>query len=208
MKHAAVASPARASHAPGTPLGGAQAASAGRALGRSGAGRQLEQRRLKLRALGRVHGNLSGGQGGGGRILAAAESQLGQSEQPPGSNESPAIAEYRARDRGRRLRASRGARTSSPGRRARRASRSAPAGEGLGSVSAIWSWAQSAGRAVANGPGRRAAAGRSDRLRRRARRDRAGSAAGRAHRDDRGQLRKQGVCERPQRRRSDRLRAA
>src|SRR4051794_7314214 len=36
------------------------------------------------------------GAGGGGRVLSAAESQIGQSEQPPGSNESPAIAEYRA----------------------------------------------------------------------------------------------------------------
>ena len=28
-----------------------------------------------------------------------------------------------------------------------------PQGEGLGSVSEIWSWAQSTGRAIANGPG-------------------------------------------------------
>src|SRR5581483_11584387 len=32
----------------------------------------------------------------GQRIVAVAEGQLGQAEQPPGSNESPAIAEYRA----------------------------------------------------------------------------------------------------------------
>src|SRR5262249_55984137 len=38
---------------------------------------------------------LGSGAGGGGRVLSAAESQIGQSEQPPGSNESPAIAEYR-----------------------------------------------------------------------------------------------------------------
>ena len=35
------------------------------------------------------------GPGAGNRIVAAAESQIGQAEQPPGSNESPAIAEYR-----------------------------------------------------------------------------------------------------------------
>jgi hypothetical protein len=90
--------------------------------------------------------------GGGSRILAAAESQIGQTEQPPGSNESPAIAEYRAATAG-----------AAPGEPwcayfASWAARQAgtplgPQGEGLGSVSAIWSWAQSAGRAVPNGPG-------------------------------------------------------
>lgn len=88
----------------------------------------------------------------GSRLLAAAESQIGQSEQPPGSNESPAIAEYRAATAG-----------AAPGEPwcayfASWAARQAgaplgPQGEGLGSVSAIWSWAQSAGRAVPNGPG-------------------------------------------------------
>ena len=92
------------------------------------------------------------GAGNGTRVLAAAESQLGQSEQPPGSNESPAIAEYRAAVAG-----------AAPGEpwcayftswAARQAGEPiGPAGEGLGSVSAIWSWAQSSGRAVANGPG-------------------------------------------------------
>src|SRR4051794_11020747 len=38
------------------------------------------------------------GPGGGGRpaIVQAAASQLGVAEQPPGSNDSPAIARYRA----------------------------------------------------------------------------------------------------------------
>lgn len=89
---------------------------------------------------------------GGSRIVAAAESQIGQAEQPPGSNESPAIAEYRSAAAG-----------AAPGEPwcayfASWAARQAgtplgPQGEGLGSVSAIWSWAQSAGRAVPNGPG-------------------------------------------------------
>jgi CHAP domain len=85
-------------------------------------------------------------------VVAAAESQIGQTEQPPGSNESPAIAEYRGATAG-----------AAPGEPwcayfASWAARQAgeplgPQGEGLGSVSAIWSWAQSSGRAVANGPG-------------------------------------------------------
>jgi hypothetical protein len=89
---------------------------------------------------------------GSSRMVAVAESQLGQSEQPPGSNEGPAIAQYRTATAG-----------AAPGEPwcAYFASWAAsqagtPIGEngqGLGSVSAIWSWAQSSGRAVANGPG-------------------------------------------------------
>jgi hypothetical protein len=94
------------------------------------------------------------GQSGGGssRVVAAAESQIGQAEQPPGSNESPAIAEYRAATAG-----------ATPGEpwcayfaswAARQAGEPLGAqGEGLGSVSAIWSWAQGAGKAMPNGPG-------------------------------------------------------
>ncbi len=88
----------------------------------------------------------------GGRIVAAAETQIGQTEQPPGSNESPAIAAYREATLG-----------AAPGEPwcayfASWAARQAgtpigPAGEGLGSVGAIWSWAQSSGRAIPNGPG-------------------------------------------------------
>jgi hypothetical protein len=92
------------------------------------------------------------GTGGGGRVVAAASSQVGQSEQPPGSNESPAIAEYRA--------ATAGAEPGAPwcayfvSWAARQAGEPiGPAGRGLGSVSAIWSWAQGAGRAMPNGPG-------------------------------------------------------
>ncbi|MHB8233116.1 MAG: CHAP domain-containing protein [Solirubrobacteraceae bacterium] len=88
----------------------------------------------------------------GSRIVAIAESQLGQSEQPPGSNESPAIAQYRT--------ATAGAEPGAPwcAYFASWAANQAgeplgPQGQGLGSVSEIWSWAQSSGRAVANGPG-------------------------------------------------------
>jgi hypothetical protein len=90
--------------------------------------------------------------GAGGRIVAAAESQIGESEQPPGSNEGPAIAAYRA--------ATAGAMPGEPwcAYFASWAARQAgeplgPAGEGLGSVGEIWSWAQSSGRAIPNGPG-------------------------------------------------------
>ncbi|HYM56230.1 MAG TPA: CHAP domain-containing protein [Solirubrobacteraceae bacterium] len=90
--------------------------------------------------------------GPGSQIVAVAESQLGQAEHPPGSNESPAIAEYRA--------ATAGAVPGAPwcayfaSWAARQAGEPIGAGgQGLGSVSEIWSWAQSAGRAVANGPG-------------------------------------------------------
>jgi hypothetical protein len=92
------------------------------------------------------------GTSAGGRVIAIAESQIGQAEQPPGSNESPAIAQYRS--------ATTGAIPGAPwcAYFASWAARQAgvplgPQGEGLGSVSAIWSWAQSTGRAIPNGPG-------------------------------------------------------
>jgi hypothetical protein len=92
------------------------------------------------------------GEGVGNRIVAIAESQLGQAEQPPGSNESPAIAQYRG--------ATEGAIPGAPwcAYFASWAARQAgeplgPQGQGIGDVSDIWSWAQSTGRAIPNGPG-------------------------------------------------------
>jgi len=95
----------------------------------------------------------AGGQGSpGSRIVAIAESQLGQTEQPPGSNESPAIAEYRS--------ATAGAIPGAPWCAyfaswvARQAGEPIGAqGQGAGAVSEVWSWAQSTGRAIPNGPG-------------------------------------------------------
>jgi hypothetical protein len=88
----------------------------------------------------------------GSRIVAIAESQLGQTEQPPGSNESPAIAQYRTATAG-----------SIPGApwcayfaswAARQAGEPIGAGgQGAGAVSDVWSWAQSTGRAIPNAPG-------------------------------------------------------
>jgi len=92
------------------------------------------------------------GESAGARIVAIAESQIGQTEQPPGSNESPAIAQYRT--------ATAGAMPGAPwcayfaSWAARQAGTPLGAhGEGLGSVGEIWSWAQSSGRAIPNGPG-------------------------------------------------------
>ncbi|MGO9320990.1 MAG: CHAP domain-containing protein [Solirubrobacteraceae bacterium] len=93
------------------------------------------------------------GQGSpGARIVAIAESQLGQTEQPPGSNESPAIAQYRS--------ATAGAIPGAPWCAyfaswvARQAGEPiGEQGQGAGAVSEVWSWAQGAGRAIPNGPG-------------------------------------------------------
>jgi hypothetical protein len=88
----------------------------------------------------------------GARIVAIAESQIGQTEQPPGSNESPAIAQYRS--------ATAGAIPGAPWCAyfaswvANQAGEPIGAGgQGAGAVSDVWSWAQSTGRAIANGPG-------------------------------------------------------
>ncbi len=92
------------------------------------------------------------GESAGARIVAIAESQLGQTEQPPGSNESPAIAQYRT--------ATQGAIPGAPWCAyfaswvARQAGEPLGAqGQGIGDVSDVWSWAQSTGRAIPNGPG-------------------------------------------------------
>ncbi|MGA8352910.1 MAG: CHAP domain-containing protein [Solirubrobacteraceae bacterium] len=92
------------------------------------------------------------GQSPGQRIVAIAETQVGQTEQPPGSNESPAIAQYRT--------ATAGAIPGAPwcayfaSWAARQAGEPIGSqGQGLGAVSEIWSWAQSVGRAIPNGPG-------------------------------------------------------
>jgi hypothetical protein len=88
----------------------------------------------------------------GQQIVRIAESQIGQTEQPPGSNESPTIAMYRT--------ATAGAIPGAPwcayfaSWATRQAGEPLGAnGEGLGSVAQIWSWAQSTGRAIPNGPG-------------------------------------------------------
>jgi hypothetical protein len=90
--------------------------------------------------------------GGGAGIVAAAAAEVGQAEQPPGSNDSPRIAQYRAATAG------------SPGPGpwcayfASWACRQAGVpvgdhGEGFGSVDALYAWAQRSGRAAPSGSG-------------------------------------------------------
>jgi hypothetical protein len=89
----------------------------------------------------------------GARIVAAASAEVGQTEQPPGSNDSPRIAQYRAATAG----------NPGPGPwcayftswAARQAG--APLGDqgqGFGSVDALYAWAQSSGRAYTAASGR------------------------------------------------------
>jgi hypothetical protein len=88
----------------------------------------------------------------GARIVAAASGEVGQAEQPPGSNNSPRIAQYRAATAG----------NPGPGPwcayfvswAARQAG--APVGDqgqGFGSVDALYAWAQRAGRAYTSNSG-------------------------------------------------------
>jgi CHAP domain len=88
----------------------------------------------------------------GQRIVAIAEGQAGRAEEPLGSNEGASIAMYRS--------ATAGAMPGAPWCAyfaswvARQAGEPiGSSGQGLGSVAEIWSWAQSTGRAIANGPG-------------------------------------------------------
>ncbi len=89
--------------------------------------------------------------GGAGGALAAAQAEVGQAEQPPGSNDSPRIAGYRAATAG-----------SGVGpwcayfvswASAQAGTPLGEAGQGFGSVSALYSWAQRTGRATPAGPG-------------------------------------------------------
>src|SRR5262245_65613863 len=83
---------------------------------------------------------------GASGALSAAQSQVGVSEQPPGSNDSPQIAEYRTATAG-----------SGVGpwcayfvswAAAQAGTPVGEAGQGFGSVSALYAWAQRTGRAT------------------------------------------------------------
>jgi hypothetical protein len=87
----------------------------------------------------------------GQRALAAAQAEVGVAEQPPGSNDGPRIAEYRAATAGSGVGPWCAYFTSWAAAQA-----GAPlgeAGQGFGSVSALYDWAQRAGRAIPAGPG-------------------------------------------------------
>ena len=87
----------------------------------------------------------------GNAICTIAAGEVGQGEQPPGSNDSPRIAQYRAATAGSGVGpwcayfASWAARQAGEPLGDR--------GEGFGSVDQLYAWAQRTGRAVANGPG-------------------------------------------------------
>jgi hypothetical protein len=88
---------------------------------------------------------------GGSGALAAAQSQVGVSEQPPGSNDGPQIADYRTATAGSGVGPWCAYFTSWAAAQA-----GVPlgeAGQGFGSVSALYGWAQRTGRATAAGPG-------------------------------------------------------
>jgi len=92
---------------------------------------------------------VAAGGGAGARMLALAQAEVGQAEQPPGSNDSPRIAEYRTSTAGSGVGpwcnffvswAAKGA--------------GAPLGEqgqGFGLVAATWDWAQRTGRTLPAG---------------------------------------------------------
>jgi hypothetical protein len=88
---------------------------------------------------------------GGTGALAAAQSQVGVAEQPPGSNDGPQIAQYRTATAGSGVGPWCAYFTSWAAAQA-----GVPlgeAGQGFGSVSAVYAWAQRTGRATPAGPG-------------------------------------------------------
>jgi hypothetical protein len=89
--------------------------------------------------------------GGAPTIVAAAEGEVGQAEQPPGSNDSPRIATYRAATAGAGVGPWCAYFVSWCARQA--GMPLGDAGQGFGSVDALDAWAHRSGRAVANGPG-------------------------------------------------------
>ncbi len=93
----------------------------------------------------------AGGTPAGQAMLQAARAEVGQAEQPPGSNDSPRIAQYRQATAGSAVNPWCAYFVSWAAREA-----GAPVGEqgqGFGSVDALYSWAQRAGKAMPAGPG-------------------------------------------------------
>src|SRR4051812_44176606 len=88
---------------------------------------------------------------GGAGALAAAQSQVGVSEQPPGSNDGPQIAEYRTATAGSGVGPWCAYFTSWAAAQA-----GVPVGDngqGFGRVDDVYAWAQKTGKAIPNGPG-------------------------------------------------------
>jgi CHAP domain len=88
----------------------------------------------------------AGGTNAGRAALAAAEAEVGQAEQPPGSNDSPRIAQYRNATAGSAVGPWCAYFVSWAARQA-----GAPlgdAGQGFGRVDDVWAWAQRTGKAT------------------------------------------------------------
>ena len=86
------------------------------------------------------------GTGAGAQMVALAQAEIGQTEQPPGSNDSPRIAEYRTATAGSGVGPWCNYFVSWAAKQA-----GAPLGEqgqGFGAVAATWDWAQRTGRAI------------------------------------------------------------
>ncbi|HEX8085790.1 MAG TPA: CHAP domain-containing protein [Solirubrobacteraceae bacterium] len=93
--------------------------------------------------------NAAGGGTAGQRMLAAAQAELGQAEAPPGSNDSPRIAEYRTATAGSGVGPWCAYFVSWAAKQA-----GAPLGEqgqGFGAVSAVMAWGERTGRALPAG---------------------------------------------------------
>jgi hypothetical protein len=91
------------------------------------------------------------GTSGASGALAAAQGQVGVAEQPPGSNDSPQIAQYRTATAGSGVGPWCAYFVSWAASQA--GTPLGEAGQGFGSVSALYSWAQRTGRATPAGPG-------------------------------------------------------
>jgi hypothetical protein len=103
-----------------------------------------------LQSAGPMGGVAPGGGPVGQQIVAMVQAEVGQAEQPPGSNDSPRIAQYRQATEG----------APGPGPWCAYftswAAHSAGVplgdhGQGFGSVDAVYAWAQSAGKAIPAG---------------------------------------------------------
>ena len=93
----------------------------------------------------------AGGTNAGRAALAAAQGEVGQAEQPPGSNDSPRIAQYRNATAGSGVGPWCAYFVSWAARQA-----GAPlgdSGQGFGRVDDVWSWAERTGKAMPAGSG-------------------------------------------------------
>jgi CHAP domain len=88
----------------------------------------------------------SGGTNGGRAALAAAQGEVGVAEQPPGSNDSPRIAQYRQATAGSGVGPWCAYFVSWAARQA--GTPIGDQGQGYGSVDAVWAWGERTGRAM------------------------------------------------------------